>query len=193
MILSAQTIRALRPVQPFYERMVKHGMSYGLGPNGYDIRIAEAVTIPPRSYALASSVEWFDMPLDVMARVEDKSSWARRFLSVFNTSIDAGWKGYLTLELVNHSDQSIVIYEGSPIAKITFQRLDAPTELRYAGAYQDQKPGPQPSAVQQELPGLADGPLFQSRKVLHAVRQESDEYACMCGARWDCAEGEEHP
>jgi len=108
---------------------------------------------------------------------------------VFNTSIDAGWQGYLTLELVNHSNQSILIHRGSPIAKITFMQLDMPTEQGYAGVYQDQRAGPVPSAVQQELPGLPDGPLFQR----HAVRQENDEYACMCGSRWDISEGEEHP
>ena len=178
MILSAQTIRALKPIEPFCERSIAHGMSYGLGPNGYDIRIAEDLIIPARSYALASSIEYFTIPRTVAARVTDKSTWARRFLSVFNTTIDANWSGYLTLELVNHSDQSIMIHYGSPIAKIIFEALDAPTEIGYNGIYQNQRSGPVEAAVQ---------------VAAHAIRQECDEYACMCGARWAVSEGEEHP
>ena len=178
MILSAQTIRALKPVEPFCERSIAYGMSYGLGPNGYDIRIAEDLIIPARSYALASSIEYFTIPLTIMASVKDKSTWARQFLSVFNTDIDAGFSGYLTLELVNNSYQSIMIHRGSPIAKIIFAFLDAPTEIGYNGAYQNQRSGPVEAAVQEAT---------------HAIRQECDEYACMCGARWAVSEGEEHP
>lgn len=185
MILSAQTIRKYGPISPFYERTVHNGMSFGLGPNGYDVRIAENIVIEPRRVALASTIEHFDMPNDVMARVTDKSTWARRFLSVFNTTIDAGWRGFLTLELVNHSINTISLTRGMPIAKIIFERLDQPTEIPYDGKYQAQAPGPQ--AAQLEFP-------IQSRSdVLHVVRQEQDEYACMCGMRWDASEGEEHP
>lgn len=193
MILSAQTIRRSDIISPFNERTIAHGMSYGLGPSGYDIRIAETITIMPRSYALASAIEHFTMPVDVLGTVADKSTWARRFLTVQHTIIEPGWTGFLTLELTNHSDQSILLRTGMPIAQVIFMRLDQPSERPYSGKYQNQQPGPQP-AIQEELPGLADGPLFQGRrKVLHAVRQENDEYACMCGARWDCVEGEGHP
>ena len=192
MILSAQTIRRREIVSPFNERTVAHGMTYGLGPSGYDIRIAETVTLEPRSYTLASAIEHLTMPADVMGTVADKSTWARQFLTVQHTIIEAGWAGWLTLELTNHSDHTIVLKAGMPIAQVVFMQLDAPTERPYDGKYQHQKPGPQP-AIQQELPGVSDGPLFQPRKVLHAVRQENDEYACMCGARWDVVDGEGHP
>lgn len=56
MIASAQTIRRLKPVQPFHEREVFGGMTYGLGPAGYDIRIAESVDILPGRMVLASSI-----------------------------------------------------------------------------------------------------------------------------------------
>jgi len=193
MILSAQSIRNLKPIDPFYERTIKNGMSFGLGPNGYDIRIAEDIRLPGKGYTLASSIEYFKIPTTIMARVVDKSTWARRFLSVFNTTIDAGWNGYLTLELVNHSDKAIYIESGSPIAKIIFERLDEETMLAYNGAYQNQSNRPVEPAVQHHLPGLDEGPLFLPRKTIHAVRQENDEYACMCGMRWDAVDGENHP
>lgn len=188
MILSAQSIRKAGIIEPFNERTLVHGMSFGLGPNGYDVRVEQEVVIPPKGYALASTIEQFNMPHDIMARVADKSTWARRFLSIFNTTIDAGWKGFLTLELVNHSDQTIFIREGSPIAKIIFERLDAPTEIGYDGAYQNQDRGAQPPADQQ-----LEFSMRTRLDVLHVVRQESDEYACMCGMRWDVKDGEEHP
>jgi len=161
---SSQSIRRLRPVDPFYERTVFNGMSYGLGPNGYDIRIAEDLVIAPYSYALASSIERFEMPNNVMARVTDKSTWARRFLSIFNTTIDSGWKGWLTLELVNHSKDTISIEKGSPIAKIIFEKLDEPTDLEYDGIYQNQKSGPVPAKVQRDMP------LFASHSVRQGIR-----------------------
>lgn len=50
------------------------------------------------------------------------------------------------------------------------------------------------SSAQQSLPlDGADGPLFGRATTLHTIRQENDEYACMCGMRWDVAEGEDHP
>lgn len=187
MILSAQSIRNACIINPFYERTIENGMSYGLGPNGYDVRIAQDVVMPGRGIALASTIERFDMPDSIMARVTDKSTWARRFVSVFNTTIDAGWCGFLTLELVNHSDEVVRISTGTPIAKIIFERLDEPTEHSYNGVYQNQLAGAQPAMQQLELP-------MRSRlDVLHAIRQEHDEYACMCGMRWDIIEGEEHP
>ena len=192
MILSAQSIRKANIIKPFHERTIHMGMSFGLGPNGYDVRISESVIIPPKGCVLASSVEYFEMPDNLMARVADKSTWARRFLSIFNTTIDAGWKGYLTLELVNHGDTVISIDANSPIAKIVFERLDEPTEAVYDGAYQNQQAGGQPPAVQEELPGL-DSDQHELPLKQHKVRREGDEYACSCGKRWDKTDGKDHP
>jgi len=143
MILPAQTIRRLKPVEPFVERSVAHGMSYGLSHAGYDVRIAENVTMYPGDFVLASTVERFDMPADVVGLVHDKSTWARRGLSLFNTVIEPGWRGYLTLELVNNSRQIINIVAGMPIAQILFLRTEEPVETIYKGKYQDQEQGPQ--------------------------------------------------
>ena len=143
MILSAQSIRTLHPIQPFVERCVIRGRSYGLSVAGYDIRVAESITLMPGQFALASSVERFTMPADVLALVKDKSSWARLGLSVFNTVIEPGWCGFLTLELKNQGNDTLRIKSGDPIAQILFERLDAPTEKPYSGKYQNQEAGPQ--------------------------------------------------
>lgn len=102
MIIPAQTLRRIRPVEPFEERGVIDGMSYGLSHAGYDIRIREDVELEPGGFTLASTIERFRMPNDVAAMVCDKSTWARRGLAVQNTFIEPGWEGYLTLELSNN-------------------------------------------------------------------------------------------
>lgn len=141
MILSAQSIRRRGIFTPFAERTKHGGMTYGLGPAGYDVRIAEEVVLPPGGSALASTIECFYMPADVLGKVADKSTWARRFLAVQNTVIEPGWRGHLTLELSNHGDGVLVIAPGMPIAQIILHLLDEPTELPYAGKYQDQRAG----------------------------------------------------
>lgn len=163
MILPSQMIRGAGLVAPFSERRVVAGMSFGLSPAGYDVRIAETSTIPPGGFILASTVEKFDMSPDVLAYVKDKSTWVRRGLCVQNTVIEPGWRGYLTLELTNHLPRApwwrrlaawiarkpepgtVTVLGGSPIAQIVFHRLVAPTEQVYAGKYQDQAAGPQPA------------------------------------------------
>lgn len=148
MILSAQTIRSLQPVRPFEERGVIRGRSYGLSVAGYDIRVAQDIWLRAGEFALASSVERFHMPADVLAMVKDKSSWARVGLSVFNTVIEPGWRGYLTLELKNQGSSLLCIQAGDPIAQIIFQWLDVKTEKPYCGKYQDQEAGPQPARLE---------------------------------------------
>lgn len=160
MVLSGQTIRKRGVFVPFCERTKAFGMTYGLGPAGYDVRIAENLVIPAGGSALASTVEWFGMPNDLLGRVADKSTWARRFLTVQNTIIEPGWCGYLTLELTNHNtpapwwcfwrrnEGSIEIKAGMPIAQITLEQLDESTECLYRGKYQRQGPGAQPAILE---------------------------------------------
>lgn len=135
-------------IQPFSPRTeVEYDdygtLTYGLGPAGYDIRIDQELTLNAGSFQLASSVERFDMPPDVLARVTDKSTWARRGLCVQNTVIEPGWRGYLTLELTNHSEEHLWIPNGAPIAQVLFELLDEPTAQAYNGKYQNQQSGPQ--------------------------------------------------
>lgn len=150
MILPAQRIRFLcsgaygqRPMlEPYHERTVTNGMTFGLGPAGYDVRIKQALTLQPGQFSLASTVERFTIPTDVLAKVADKSTWARRGLAVQNTIIEPAWCGWLTLELSNHGNERIYIEAGSPIAQIIFHQLLEPTELQYSGKYQNQADEP---------------------------------------------------
>lgn len=144
MILSANTLRKLRPVEPFVERTVFNGMSYGLSMAGYDIRIAGHIKLLPNDFALAHSLEKFKMPNNVMGFLSDKSSWARRGLSCFNCILEPGWEGYLTLELKNQGQFIFHIPLGSPIAQVVFQFTDEPTD-GYVGKYQNQGYFPQPA------------------------------------------------
>lgn len=155
LILSGQTIRKRKIFEPFHERTTHNGMTFGLGPAGYDVRIAERLELGAQStvkgrlmkprFSLASTVEHFTMPDDCIAYVKDKSSWARRFVMVQNTVIEPGWRGFLTLEITYDGDEGIIIEAGSPIAQILFHKLDEPTESPYDGKYQDQASGPQPA------------------------------------------------
>ena len=143
-VLSGQTIRRMGVFTPFFERTVHNGMTYGLGPAGYDVRIDQQVMLSKGSRAvLASTVEHFNMPSDCIAYVKDKSTWARKFVLVQNTVIEPGWRGFLTLEITYEGGGIEIIDKGSPIAQIVFHRLDEPCESPYGGKYQDQDRGPQ--------------------------------------------------
>jgi dCTP deaminase len=153
-VLSAQTIKAIKffdedrcrhMIEPFEERTQHRetNTSYGLSFCGYDVRVDQDIHLKCGDFMLASTMEHFRMPFDIMAYVKDKSSWARRGLAVQNTVIEPGWRGFLTLELTNHSPTlDIVLPRGSPVAQIIFHKLDQPA-VGYNGKYQDQERGPQ--------------------------------------------------
>ena len=168
MMIPAQTLRKIQPIQPFCERTRHNGLTYGLGPAGYDVRIAEGITASAGQFLLASTVEHFNIPNDILGKVCDKSSWARRGIAVQNTVIEPGWRGFLTLELTNHGLDRIVIEAGDPIAQIIFFRLEAATEMPYAGKYQDQEAGPQPAR-------LAANSILQSRRELLGSGNDSHD------------------
>ena len=144
MILSGQEILKRAPVSPCLPRTAHHesGMTFGAGPAGYDVRVKQAIDLPPGEFMLASTVEYFDVPADVLATVHDKSTLARLGLSLFNTVVEPGWKGFLTLELVNHSPKNYFrITPGSPIAQVIFHLVQGEVEP-YSGRYQDQADEP---------------------------------------------------
>ena len=144
MILSAQSLRELKLVWPFVDRQVNQGMTYGCGPAGYDLRLAEDVWLWPGRFVLASALERFTMPDDVLGVVHDKSSWARRGVAVQNTVIEPGWCGFLTLELTMHAWRFMRLFKGTPICQVVFHKLDHPTDRPYGnGKYQNQPAGPQ--------------------------------------------------
>jgi dCTP deaminase len=153
MILSAQSIRKRCHsglIKPFHERTVFNGMTFGLSIAGYDIRIAENVTVPDNKFILASSIERFEMPLDLLGKVCDKSSWARKGLFVQTTIIEPGWCGHLTLEITNQGFHWIQLKSGTPIAQIIFELLDEPAEKGYDGKYQNQPDYPVPALSEDE-------------------------------------------
>lgn len=129
-------------------------MSYGLTSAGYDIRLGrispinKGVSIFPGSFGLAHSLEYVKIPEDCLAIVHDKSSWARQGLSLFNTVLEPGWFGHITLELANHSSNILQINFESPIAQIVFHQLDSRTIHPYSGKYQNQPNKPVPSIIE---------------------------------------------
>jgi dCTP deaminase len=141
-VLSGDSIRERSIITPFSDRTKHKGMTFGLGPAGYDVRIARTVDLFPGNFSLASTMEQFTMPNDLLGIVHDKSTWARRGIALQNTVIEPGWRGFLTLEISNHSYEFVQIEAGMPIAQIIFHLLDKPA-TPYAGKYQDQKEGPQ--------------------------------------------------
>lgn len=156
MIVNGQALIAAAPIKDMLDHKAKaHGVSYGLTEAGYDIRIKQDVTFAgpgarkvdvydpgntttvfPGRFALASAIEEFQMPDCLVGYVKDKSTWARKGLSVFNTVIEPGWRGFLTLELVYHGSNDLLIPAGAGIAQVLFHRIERPAS--YAGKYQGQ-------------------------------------------------------
>lgn len=148
MIASNQTLWKLKPVAPMCSRSKFNGMTYGVGPAGIDLRIAEDIYLDPNGFKLASCLERFEMPFNLLGVVHDKSTWARLGLCVQNTVIEPGWHGYLTIELTNHSNKLLDIKRGTPICQVVFHVLDETTSLPYEGKYQDQKKGVQEAILE---------------------------------------------
>ena len=142
MIVNGSQLWEARHLNPMLsEKACAHGVSHGLSEAGYDLRIKQAITLHPlKRFAIASTVERFEMPSDLVAIVHDKSTWARRGLSVFNTVIEPGWHGWLTLELVYHGRGIIRIPAGAGIAQAIFHRITEPAA--YDGKYQGQEDRP---------------------------------------------------
>jgi dCTP deaminase len=143
MAVNGKTLLELAPIKNMLTTKEKlHGVSYGLGEAGYDIRVKQDVTFTPHMsrFRLASAIEEFDMPDCLVGIVHDKSTWARKGLSVFNTVVEPGWKGWLTLELVYHGNDVLIIPAGSGIAQVIFHRLS--DVAHYEGKYQNQENKP---------------------------------------------------
>lgn len=152
MILSAQSIRRYGEylIKPFVcQQQTQSGLTYGLSSCGYDIRIAQDLMLRVGEFALASSVEYFDLPTHLLMRICDKSTWARRGIFVQNTVAEPGWRGYLTLEITNQSKDKQFLHKGDPIAQVIFELLDEPTDMPYAGKYQDQPDKPIKAILEQ--------------------------------------------
>ena len=152
MIINGKNILHAAPIADMIDHKVRGPMvSHGLSEAGYDIRIRQDVVfengkvmvgrdVSSGHFALASSIELFQMPPDLVGIVHDKSTWARMGLSVFNTVIEPGFRGGLTLELVYHGNDTLVIPAGSGIAQVIFH--ETTSSAWYVGKYQDQDVDP---------------------------------------------------
>ena len=90
----------------------------------------EPFVIHPGEFALGRTLEYVEIPDDIVARIEGKSSLGRLGLVVHATAgfCDPGWKGTLTLELANFNSVPIILRPGLPIAQLSFMTLDRPAE-----------------------------------------------------------------
>lgn len=158
-------------IEPFEEKQVRNGViSYGLSSYGYDIRVsdefkvftnvlmpiidpkqfdpncfvdikADVCIIPPNSFALARTVEYFRIPRNVLSICVGKSTYARTGLVVNVTPLEPEWEGYLTLEISNTTPLPAKIYANEGIAQLLFFESDEVCETSYAdrkGKYQHQ-------------------------------------------------------
>jgi len=158
-------------ITPFCEGLVGEGVvSYGLSSYGYDIRVsnefkiftninAEVVDpkdfnennvvdfkgdiciVPPNSFALARTIEYFKMPKDTLAICLGKSTYARCGIIVNVTPLEPEWEGHVTLEFSNTTPLPAKIYAGEGVAQFLFLESDEECETSYkdkSGKYQGQ-------------------------------------------------------
>ncbi|MFQ5896052.1 MAG: dCTP deaminase, partial [Nitrospinota bacterium] len=164
--------RECRMIEPFEPSQVRDGViSYGLSSYGYDVRISDEFrvftnvhtavvdpknfdersfviirgshcTIPPNSFALARTVEYFRIPRNVLTVCVGKSTYARCGIIVNVTPFEPEWEGHATLEISNTTPLPAKIYAGEGIAQVLFFEGDEPPRFTYAdkkGKYQAQK------------------------------------------------------
>lgn len=145
MIINGDALVKLCPVMPMpLQKYQNNGISWGLSEAGIDIRIKQTITLDSHNkFSLASSIEYFQMPNNLVGILHDKSTWARKGLSVFNTVIEPNFFGGLTLELVYHGIDRIVIPAGSGIGQVIFHEIKEPAW--YNGKYQGQSVNPEPA------------------------------------------------
>lgn len=117
--------------------------SYGLSECGYDIRLAQDVWLfPGRRFVLASAMEKFRVPTNLMGRVLNKSTWARLGVDVSrSTNLEPGWVGFLTLEITYSRLKPLFIQKGHGIGQVIFEEIQ--NNRQYEGKYQNQGYGPQ--------------------------------------------------
>jgi len=159
-------------IEPYEAAQVREGViSYGVSSFGYDCRVADEYKvftdvysvvvdpkafdarsfvdmkgdhciIPPRSFALARSLEYFRIPADVLVVCVGKSTYARCGIIVNVTPLEPEWEGHLTLEISNTTPLPAKIYSNEGLAQLLFFQGDEVPEMTYAmkkGKYQGQQ------------------------------------------------------
>lgn len=141
MIINGQELLQAAPIKNMLSTKERlHGVSHGLAEAGYDIRLKQDIVLEPHGFTIASAIEEFEMPDNLIGIVHDKSTWARKGLSVFNTVIEPGFHGGLTLELVYHGNKPLHLPIGAGIAQVIFHETSMPAQ--YKGKYQNQATTP---------------------------------------------------
>jgi dCTP deaminase len=161
-----------RMIEPFVDRQSHNGViSYGVSSYGYDIRVADefkiftnvysaivdpksfdprsmvdykgdVCIIPPNSFALARTVEYFRIPREILTICVGKSTYARCGIIVNVTPFEPEWEGFVTLEISNTTPLPAKIYANEGIAQVLFFQGDTVCETSYAdrkGKYQAQQ------------------------------------------------------
>ena len=167
-----QMAREQRMIEPFVESQMREGViSFGLSSYGYDVRVADEYriftnvnttvvdpkhfdarsfveykgaicVIPPNSFALARSVEYFRIPRNIMTICVGKSTYARCGIIVNVTPFEPEWEGHVTLEISNTSPLPARVYSGEGICQVIFLEGDEVCEVSYKdkkGKYQAQQ------------------------------------------------------
>ena len=164
--------REHKMIEPFVDSQVRgSAISYGVSSYGYDIRVADefkvftninntvidpknfdprsfvdvktdVCIVPPNSFALARTIEYFRIPRDVLTVCLGKSTYARCGIIVNVTPFEPEWEGTATLEISNTTPIPAKIYANEGIAQVLFFQSDEPCEQSYAdkkGKYQAQR------------------------------------------------------
>jgi dCTP deaminase len=159
-------------IKPFAESQVRDGViSYGISSYGYDLRVADEFKIftnvnstivdpknfdarsfvefrgpvcivPPNSFALARSVEYFKIPREVLTVCVGKSTYARCGIIVNVTPLEPEWEGFVTLEISNTTPLPARVYSNEGLCQILFFESDELCEISYKdkkGKYQSQQ------------------------------------------------------
>ena len=164
--------REHKMIEPFVDDQVRQGViSYGVSSYGYDVRVgdefkvftnvyntvvdpknfdpksfvdikADQCVIPPNSFALASTIEYFRIPRDVLTICLGKSTYARCGIIVNVTPFEPEWEGHVTIEISNTTPLPAKIYANEGIAQVLFFQSDEPCARSYKdkkGKYQAQR------------------------------------------------------
>lgn len=157
-------------IEPFAEKSLKGSISYGISSYGYDMRLSDefkifrnlkkgiidpknfdpellevfkgdVCTIPPNSFVLARSLEYFRIPRNIITICLGKSTYARCGIITNVTPFEPEWEGFVTMEISNTSPAPAKIYANEGIAQVLFLESDELCEISYAdkkGKYQKQ-------------------------------------------------------
>jgi len=165
-------VKEYKMIEPFCESLIQKGViSYGISSYGYDIRVAnefkiftnvystvvdpknfdprsfvdfkgDVCVIPPNSFALGRSVEYFRIPRNVLGICIGKSTYARCGIVINITPLEPEWEGHITIEISNTTPLPAKIYANEGIAQVIFIESDDICEISYKdrkGKYQEQR------------------------------------------------------